>query len=131
MFFAVACGGGRSVRTEGGAVFDISGELLASRADTTVHLGKIRSGEIIQYDAWLRNTDPRPLVIIGVDTSCGCTSVEYEKQPVAPGKKGKLSFRFDSRGMWGTQIKVLEVRTSVSGEKYRIFVVADVEDNDL
>lgn len=34
----------------------------------------------------LRNTGKYPLVIQDITTSCGCTSVEYSKEPVASGK---------------------------------------------
>lgn len=128
LLLLTACGGGRPVRNAGGegAVFDISESILESRPDTTVMLGKVRAGEIIRYDAWLRNVSDRPLVIIGVETSCGCTSVEYERHPIQPGEKGSFSFRFDSRGMWGAQRKMIEIRTSASTEKFRLFIMAEV-----
>lgn len=34
----------------------------------------------------LRNTGEYPLVVQDITTSCGCTSVEYSKEPVLPGK---------------------------------------------
>lgn len=34
----------------------------------------------------LKNAGDKPLVIEGVNTSCGCTSVSYSKEPVQPGK---------------------------------------------
>lgn len=34
----------------------------------------------------LRNTGKYPLVVQDITTSCGCTSVDYSKEPVAPGK---------------------------------------------
>ncbi len=130
--FLVACGGPQATKTAGGetAVFDISPEILCERADTTVNIGKLRAGEIVQYDAWLRNTGEVPLVIIKVETSCGCTSAEYEKRPISPGEKGKFSFRFDSRGMWGMQMKAIEIRTSAGTQVYRLFVQAQVENDD-
>ena len=33
----------------------------------------------------LENTGNKPLVIDAVSTSCGCTKVEYDKEPVRPG----------------------------------------------
>ncbi len=129
VFFAVACGGPQATKTAGGtnAVFDISPEVLLARADTTVDIGKLHAGEIVQYDAWLRNTGTNPLVIIEVETSCGCTSAEYERKPIQPGEKGHFSFRFDSRGMWGMQMKSIEIRTSAGHQAYRLFIQAQVE----
>jgi hypothetical protein len=108
-------------------VFDISPEILASRADTVVNIGSLRSGEVVQYDARLRNTGTEPLVIKDISTSCGCTSVEYDKQPIAPGAEGAFSLRFDSRGMWGVQMKLIEIRTSAAQRPYQVMVRAEVE----
>lgn len=126
-FAAASCGGPSVSRTETGAVFDLSAEKLDGRADTTVNLGRVHSGEVIKYDAWLRNTGDTPLVIVGVDTSCGCTAVDYDKHPIAAGGKGKFSFSLDTRGMSRSQSKLIEVRTSASDNPYRIYVRAEVD----
>ncbi len=133
LFFATACGGPQATKTAGGenAVFDISPGILSERADTTVWIGKLRAGEIVQYDAWLRNTGEVPLVIIKVETSCGCTSVDFEHKPIPPGGKGKFSFRFDSRGMWGMQMKAIDIRTSAGPKAFQLFVQAQVENDDF
>ncbi len=127
--FLVACGGSQATKTSGGAVFDISPEILASRPDTLVDIGTLRSGEVVKYDARLRNTGSEPLVIKKITTSCGCTSVEYEKQPVAPGAEGSFSFRFDSRGMYGMQMKLIEIETSTSEIPYKLRVRSEVAEN--
>ncbi len=84
-------------------------------------------GEVVQYESVIRNAGTEPLVITTVRAACGCTAVEYEKQPIAPGATGGLSFRFDSRGMWGMQLKLIEVVTSAGSEPYKITVRAEVE----
>lgn len=38
----------------------------------------------------IENTGNNPLVVIDVATSCGCTSVEYNKEPVRPGDNVEL-----------------------------------------
>lgn len=128
---AVACGGREAGRTESGAVFDISAEILAARPDTTINLGKVHPGEVIKYDAWLRNTGGEPLVIVGVDTSCGCTSVEYERKPIAAGKSGRFSFSLDTRGMYRPQAKLIELRTSAGSNPYKIYVWSEVAPADI
>ncbi len=76
------------------------------------------------YEAQVLNSGTEPLVITSVRSSCGCTAVEYEKRPIGVGERGDFSFRFDSRGMWGTQLKLVEVESS--GGKYSITVKAEV-----
>lgn len=123
-----ACCGQRATVTAGGegTVFDISPEILSSRADTLVDIGSIREGEVVQFNAWLRNAGGEPLVVKDVATSCGCTSVDYERQPIAPGGMGRFSMRFDSRGMWGMQLKLIEIRTSAAKRGYQVFLRAEV-----
>ena len=38
----------------------------------------------------VENTGNKPLLIVDISVSCGCTSTDYTKRPIAPGKKGKI-----------------------------------------
>jgi hypothetical protein len=126
LVFLAACGGPQATKTAGGAVFDISPEILGVKADTLINLGAMRSGEIVRYDARIRNAGVEPLVIKGISLSCGCTTIDYEKKPIAPGAEGQLSFRFDSRGMWGTQFKLVEIDTSASPHRFQVMLQAEI-----
>ncbi len=95
-----------------------------------IDIGIVRSGEILLYNASLRNTGEEPMVIKNVNTSCGCTSVEYEKQPIAPGQEGNLSLRFDSKGMAGMQIKLIEISTSAGTYPYQVLLRIEVTGNE-
>ncbi len=121
-----SCGSQQKTKTAGGAVFDISPEIIAARIDTLVDVGTVRAGEILLYNASIRNAGEEPLVIKNVNTSCGCTSVEYEKRPIAPGREGNFSLRFDSRGMYGMQLKLIEISTSAGMYPYQIMLRAEV-----
>ncbi len=129
---AVACGGGQAIVSTGeGTVFDISPAIIEARTDTLIDVGKISEGEIVQYNASIRNAGSEPLVIVEVVTSCGCTSVEYEKQPIAPGASAEFSLRFDSSGMRGMQHKLIEINTNASPRGYRIALQAEVTYNEI
>lgn len=54
--------------------------------DTTVNLGEFSSEQSQSCIFTLYNTGENMLVIDDAVTSCGCTSVEYSKEPVSPGK---------------------------------------------
>jgi hypothetical protein len=41
----------------------------------------------------LKNTGKNPLVIQQIESSCGCTVPEWDKQPVKPGKNAKIQVR--------------------------------------
>lgn len=53
---------------------------------TTINLGEFSSEQSQSCIFTLYNTGENMLVINDVVTSCGCTSVEYSKEPVSPGK---------------------------------------------
>lgn len=58
------------------------------------------------------NTGNEPLVIINVNASCGCTRPEYSKEPIKPGKSGKIKVTFNPAGRPGEFSKDIKVRTN-------------------
>ena len=65
-------------------------QTIALLSEREVKFGSFPMAEKQQREVRLKNTGDVPLVIHGVDTSCGCTRVEYTKQPVRPGEEAKL-----------------------------------------
>ena len=43
------------------------------------------------------NTGTEPLVISNARGSCGCTVPEWPKNPIAPGEKGVITVRYDTK----------------------------------
>jgi hypothetical protein len=61
--------------------------ITAVETDKTYHdYGTIRKGSTNVADFTLTNTGNNPLIILRISASCGCTNVEWDKQPIAPGK---------------------------------------------
>jgi hypothetical protein len=56
----------------------------------------------------LKNTGTQPLIIQNVDTSCGCTVPEWDKQPVKTGKSAKIKVRITPKesGLFNKTITV-------------------------
>lgn len=44
----------------------------------------------------VRNTGKKPAVIYNVTTTCGCTDVNWTKEPIRPGKEGKISVTYSN-----------------------------------
>lgn len=44
----------------------------------------------------LKNTGSRPVVIYNVTTTCGCTDVDWTKEPIRPGKTGTVSVTYSN-----------------------------------
>lgn len=51
----------------------------------------------VAYDFVFVNEGKAPILIKNVESSCGCTSPEWSKQPVLPGKKGFVKATFDPK----------------------------------
>ena len=44
-----------------------------------------------------KNTGNEPLIISTAKGSCGCTVPEWPKEPIAPGAKGTISVKYDTK----------------------------------
>jgi hypothetical protein len=58
--------------------------------------GYITQGEIVEYEFIFTNTGDADLLIASATASCGCTIPDYPKEPINPGKQGKIKIKFNS-----------------------------------
>jgi hypothetical protein len=63
--------------------------------------GDIIQGDIVKHVFKFNNTGRVPLIISSITASCGCTSPQYSKEPVMPGKSGEIEIQYNSRGKQG------------------------------
>ncbi len=124
------CGGGRNadrVQTvRQGKSMPLNDSILAAGVADTLDFGRLRSGENLVREVTLLNDGDKPLVILGVETSCGCLEIDYPKKPLAPGESAQLSVALYSAGITGYQFKPVALRTSLGPERYRIIVTAEI-----
>jgi hypothetical protein len=93
----------------------------------TVHdFGTIAQGEKVSYTFDYTNTGAVPLVLSNVQTTCGCTASQWSRTPLAPGKTGKLSASFDSKGKVGRQNKVITIFSNAANAEERVRIVVNV-----
>ena len=130
----MACGEGRRSHSKAddreastGHIIAVSDSILLAGLTDTVALGRLREGETTRSELTLRNVGAVPFVIIGAETSCGCTTPEYAKEPLKPGSDACFAFEFNSTGFSGVQLKTISVRTSLDPKPFRIIVTAEVE----
>ncbi|MGD9977198.1 MAG: DUF1573 domain-containing protein [Bacteroidales bacterium] len=55
------------------------------------------------------NAGSSPLIIQRVSSSCGCTTPEWSKEPIAPGKGGKIKVGYNPKGRPGPFSKTISV----------------------
>ncbi|MDR1584434.1 MAG: DUF1573 domain-containing protein [Prevotellaceae bacterium] len=81
----------------------------------------------VSYVFTFKNTGNAPLVIQNVETSCGCTSPEYTKEPVQPGKTGKVKATFDPTGRPNYFDKNLTVISNAENNRVILNIKGNVE----
>ncbi|ASK31758.1 hypothetical protein CEY12_17290 [Chryseobacterium sp. T16E-39] len=79
----------------------------------SIDVGNIPQGKpkLIRFE--FTNTSSKPVVIENVAPSCGCTTADYTKTPIMPGKKGFVEASFNAAAA-GPFMKTVNVTTSES-----------------
>lgn len=110
---------------------EVTANLAAIQFEETVHdFGNIKEGEKVEHTFKFKNTGNVPLILTGVQPSCGCTASDYTKEPVAPGGEGTISLTFDSKGKPGTVNKTATVKANIAGGQTIISFKGNVEGED-
>jgi len=83
-------------------------------------LGTMKEGQIVELSWRFKNAGTKPLVITNVSAPCGCTVPAPPKEPIAPGKEGRIEAKFDTKGQIGTPIKSVVVRANTNPQEYQL-----------
>lgn len=62
----------------------------------TVDFGEIKQGVPKTAEFELSNVGTAPIIINNVQPSCGCTNVEFPKEPVKPGQTVKIKATYNA-----------------------------------
>jgi hypothetical protein len=75
---------------------------------TEIELKDLHIGKTSETIFSLKNTGTQPLIIQMVNTSCGCTVPEWDKQPVKTGKSAKIKVRItpEEKGRFNKTVTV-------------------------
>ena len=73
------------------------------------------------------NNGELPLVISRVIASCGCTTPEWTKEPIAPGKTGEVKVTYDTAGRPGPFAKTISVYSNGKTGNYVLTIKGEVK----
>jgi hypothetical protein len=114
---------------------------LNSTAQTTADMlfefiehdfGKIKEdGGPANYNFNFANTGKIPLVISSVNASCGCTTPEWSKEPVLPGKSGFIKVSYNPLNRPGSFNKTVTVVANIPAGSIVIKILGDVTPKTL
>lgn len=90
--------------------------------------GKIKEiNGAVSHDFEFVNTGNAPILIKNVESSCGCTSPQWSKQPVLPGKKGYVKATFDPKDRPGFFDKTITVYSNARTPVVELKIKGTVE----
>lgn len=81
---------------------------------------------LVSHEFEFTNVGDGNLIIIEATATCGCTRPEYPKNPIAPGKKGKIKVTYNPIGRQGAIDRVVTVKTNGSPKKVRLKLKGNV-----
>jgi len=70
-------------------------ELVKLSAET-YNFGKIKQGVPVTTSFTVSNTSDKPIVLESVVASCGCTTPEWSKEPIAPGSTAQIKVGYNA-----------------------------------
>ena len=91
LLLLAACGGGAEATAP-----QATTPPALSLATTTLPLGDVPNGQIVERDVVVTNTGGAPLVVESLTTSCGCTTATLDAMTIAPNATATLHIAFDS-----------------------------------
>ncbi len=74
--------------------------------------GTLEAGESVTHMFEFTNTGTEPLLLDKCKGSCGCTVPKCPKEPIAPGEKGQIEVKFNSKGKKNQQNKKVTINAN-------------------
>lgn len=87
--------------------------------------GKIKKGKPVTCDFLFTNISSKPIAILQVQTSCGCTTPHYPQTPILPSKSDKINVGYDANTI-GVFRKTIFVQVSGVPEIKELIIKGEV-----
>ncbi|HZY81027.1 MAG TPA: DUF1573 domain-containing protein [Cyclobacteriaceae bacterium] len=84
-----------------------------------------------EFEFTFTNNSGRPINIVSVAASCGCTTPGWTKETIDHGKKGFVKASFDPRGRPGYFNKTLTVNTNLNGPPVVLQIKGTVSNEEM
>ncbi|MCI0921413.1 DUF1573 domain-containing protein [Sphingobacterium rhinopitheci] len=96
-------------------------------ADAKYDFGTVKEGKVVDHVFKFKNTGTAPVIIAQVAASCGCTTPDYTRDPILPGKEGEIKVSFNSQGQVGNQQKIVTVSSNAANNVTTVEIKGTVE----
>ncbi len=112
---------------QSGQTIVLTDSLLQCGGSDTLRLGRLNEGETASARLLIRNDTQRPAVLLQHELTCGCIALSYDRRPFSPGETLSMQVDFDTRGLYGWQLKLFRILFSGADKPVRVYVEAEVE----
>ncbi|MFY8165393.1 MAG: DUF1573 domain-containing protein [Sediminibacterium sp.] len=92
----------------------------------THDFGNIPQGVPATYEFVFKNTGKTPLIVTNAAASCGCTTPEWTKEPIKPGKTGTIKATFNAASP-GPFTKSVTVVSNAKNSTVLLYLKGDVK----
>lgn len=86
----------------------------------------IHQGDKVEHIFNFENTGDSPLIITNIQTTCGCTATNWDREPILPGTKSSIKVSFNSAGKMGRQNKVITIISNSVAPLYQVKITTNV-----
>jgi hypothetical protein len=101
-------------------------------AEETHDFGVIKRGPPAPHTFEFTNVGTEPIIVMNVTPSCGCTNVDWSKNPVLPGQKGFIRLELkteEQHGIFHKEVYIQSNAKTPRGEKrYTLYIKGDAKD---
>ena len=94
--------------------------------EKTFDFGDVPQGNSVTHKFAFQNTGSEPLMILNVQTTCGCTAPDWPKKPIPVGESGEITVTFNSTKKVGRINKIITVYTNGQKPEEKLKIVANV-----
>ncbi len=99
-----------------------------SAEESSHNFGTIKEADgKVSHTFKINNTGNGPLVLTRVIASCGCTTPEWTKEPIAPGQSGDIIITYDPKDRPGPFAKTISVYSNGKTGSYILTIRGAVE----
>ncbi|MBA3828553.1 MAG: DUF1573 domain-containing protein [Taibaiella sp.] len=91
--------------------------------------GTVKEGPQAIHNFEFKNTGKEPLIIQNASASCGCTTPDWPKEPILPGKSGKISVTYNTQGRVGPFTKDIYIQSNAqmdAGDRFQLHIKGTV-----
>jgi len=94
--------------------------------ESSFNFKSAKEGDEVSHDFEFTNEGKTDMLISNAVASCGCTVPQWPKEPIPPGKGGKIKATFNTAGKSGQQHKTITIMANTNPEKTEIFIEGEV-----